>query len=304
MINTVTEREKWERIISEFPFSSFFWFPDWYYALLKSEKNASAGLLTVQIDDRQAYVPFLKKQYGPFYGIYSGPDGSYGGILNTHNKLGEEILQYVKKKFLRFPTLHLTFVPHPLVSQEIQDAKPLSVETTWIIKGPVNFEDYFKNSLSSRRKRNYRKAEKEKVRISVATSEDIELFFEWYKNGNWVKFYPKAFWYHLYKSERTEVLTVKKAEETIAVAWFLLGKGEVFYFMGLFNRKYTDISPMGFMLIEVVRRYLKKGGFKVLNLGSSIGISSIEEFKRSLGAIPLPVKVFRYYHPILKLFQP
>ena len=299
----VQDLRVWEKIITELPFSSFFWYPDWYSALLKSEKNAIAGLLTLHIGDQWAYVPFLKKNYGPFYGVFSGPDGSYGGILTVNSFLNDKLLFFVKKKLLRFQTIHFTLIPHPLLPQSLQYARPHRVETTWIIKGPLDFEDYFKRILSNRRRRNYRKAEREGLKLVTATEEDIELFLKWYKNGEWVKVYPEPFWYKLYESKRTEVLTVKKRDKTIAAAWFLIGKGEVFYFMGLYNRGYTEVAPMGFILIEAVRRYIETKKFSILNLGSSLGISSIEEFKRSLGALPLSVNIFRYYNPFLRVFQ-
>jgi lipid II:glycine glycyltransferase (peptidoglycan interpeptide bridge formation enzyme) len=123
------------------------------------------------------------------------------------------------------------------------------------------------------------------------------------EKGDYLFLYPKAMFDELVKLDKDVVFVVAEVQEQIAGgAWFFRDGDTFLYWHAAMDRRYSRHSP-SYAILNYAIRMAHEEGRKAFNLGGSIGIASLANFKSKWGAEPRFCWCFSWQNPLLQMVQ-
>ncbi len=267
----------------------FFYLPEAYQAQETLSPRYQARAYRVETSEGTYLLPLLESRRWSLRLWYSGPDGTYGGLLpvGATPPASEALYRRVYRHItgLTAPCWFLT-LPHlsALGLQPLGEAQ----DHTYRLHLGSSFEHFFQGVLTAKRRNIYRRGLRAGLR-ALAGREHLAAFLHLYATRTWVRTYPPLYWQSLLNTGRARLWVAEHQGRPVAALWLLVGLDEAFYYLGVAHPETQELSPLTFLLVEALRGLLQEG-IQEVDLGTSMGLSGVEHFKRSFGARPVPVQ--------------
>lgn len=274
------DKISWQNLLDNLDTHPPFYSPFWLESYKKLRKNYEIGAFLVNCKDSQFLFPYLTSSVFIFNAIYSGPLGTYGGPIPIKGIPSldciQEFLNSLKKHFKK---IVINFEPfNELQSLPFEGFKKFEGFTHVI---DLNRETIFTDTFV----RGVKKAKREGVTISDSP-DFLKVFLnEFFKRKDWVdkRLIGKDFFFEdLLRKNIARLYTALYESKPIAHVFIVLGKKYAFYHYGVSHRAFLNLRPNNLLHFKVVED-LKNTGFRYYNLGSSVGLPGVEEFKKRMG---------------------
>ncbi len=274
------DKTQWQKILDNLETYPPFYSPGWLESYEKLRKNYKIGAFLVNCGDSYFLFPYLTSSILLFKALYSGPLGTYGGPIPIKGTPSHDCIQ----KFLNFLKKH--FKKIVINFDPFNELQSISFEGFKKIEGFTHVIDLDKgNVLSDNFVRGAKKAIREGVTVSDSP-DFLKIFLnEFFKRRDWVdkRLIGKDFFFNdLIRKKIAGLYTALYGTEPIAHVFIVFGKRYAFYHYGVSKREFLHLRPNNLLHYRVVEE-LKSRGFKFYNLGSSVGLPGVEEFKRRMG---------------------
>jgi predicted N-acyltransferase len=148
-----------------------------------------------------------------------------------------------------------------------------------------------------------RRAEREGVVVYCATEDaDLAKYYALYQKvaieRKWSSLFQKYFLDELFKLHDDVVLLIVKRDTCVIGGGIFIRDGNsLFYWKGAMDYAYKSYFPHYAMINYAIRRATEEG-MTSLNLGASLSISTLEQFKSFWGAVKLPHWQFVWRNPL------
>ncbi len=278
----------WENYIKSLENWSFFYLPDWYIPHVNAIKEAY-----LEVFDGDVFLPVLERRFPPFFRqVETGPFGGYGGILGNTAQKDTEYLEHIVKR-LHDKARYVYITLHP----EYKDKRLLKLYekyfkktefSTHIIDLSRTEEEIF-NSFIDAKKRNIKRAIKEKLHVKEVSSEyAIKKYYFMYldslRRWNAKKVFNMDFFKKLLSSDLASLYMVQFHGDYVAGAVVLKGKNEAVYWHGAAFQRYFQLRPNDLLHWEIMKS-LKSQDILIYNMGSSNNLEGVERFKKGYGTV-------------------
>lgn len=308
--------KEWQNFVEGLPEYSFFHLPIWASAHEKTySKCKVATKIFIFEDGIKILVPLVEVNSKFGLKIYeSQPAGIYGGMLWDKEPSIEQmegILTYLTSA----RTLHLGIYPDPLQPEVQKALDPLTgrlksfLSYAHILKLDGGYEEVWKKRITRKNRNQTRKAQKTGVLIREDNSIDgIKSFFSLYLASveRWElrEYYPFEFHRNLFElgGNRIKLHLASKDGRDIAGTIHFYGNSEVFFWHAAMLKEYGEYCPNNLLLNGVIRDACERG-YKYYNMGSSGGLTGVEQFKKSFGAEKQDYRYFVYESQLLKVYK-
>ncbi len=282
--------QAWRAAVAPIRPLPFFYLPEAYQAQEVLHPTYQSRALRVETPEGAYLFPLLESRRGGFRWLYSGPDGVYGGLLPLAGAppASRALYQALLDRLLglRTPCAYLTL---PALSPLGLAPLGRAEDQTFRLRPGAGFEHFFHQILPSKRRNIYRRGLRAGLEARWG-AEHLAGFLALYRQKQWVRVYPEAYWRALLATGRAHLWVALRQGEPLAALWLLEGQEELFYFLGVQAPEAARLSPLTFLLVEALRHHMARGAVQVLDLGTSMGMEGVEHFKRSFGAEPVPVE--------------
>lgn len=277
----------WEDYIKSLGDWSFFFLPDWYIPHQSAIKEAY-----IEVYNQDVFLPVLERRFPPFFRkVESGPYGGYGGILGNTEEKDTEFLEFIVKRLYdkaryAYITLHPDYKDRRVIKLYEKYFKKIEL-TTHVVDLSRNEEDIF-NSFIEAKKRNIKRATKEKLYVKEVKSEyAIRKYYLMYldslRRWNAKKVFGLDFFKKLLSSDLASLYMVQFHGDYVAGAIILKGKNEGVYWHGASFQRYFQLRPNDLLHWEIMKS-LKSQDILIYNMGSSNNSEGVERFKKGYGA--------------------
>ena len=278
----------WENYVKTLPVWSFFYLPDWYIPFQGAIKEAY-----MEVFDEKVFIPLLERRFPPFFRqVESGPFGGYGGVLGRTEELSDKDIDYIVKRYFEkaryaFITLHPDYKDKRLIEVYKKYFKK-QVLVTHMIDLERSENEIF-NGFSDAKKRNIKRARKEKLYVKEIKSEyAIKKYYLMYldslRRWNAKKIFKLDFFKKLLESDLASLYMVQYHGDYVAGAIILKGNTEAVYWHGAAFQRYFQLRPNDLLHWEIMRS-LKSQDILIYNMGSSNNIEGVERFKKGYGGV-------------------
>jgi Acetyltransferase (GNAT) domain len=191
---------------------------------------------------------------------------------------------------------------HADLANELQDCGiPYSQSTTHLLKLGRDYESVF-GDFNATIRNQVRRAHREGVVVRRADEpEAMTAYYQLYraqfeKNGLEVA-YGRALFDELLRLREDVVFLVAEVGDSIVAGGLFFRDGNaMFYWHGALNREYSRYYPACAILDHAIRLACDEG-MATFNLGGSVGIASLEQFKSFWGAQKVPCWQFSWDNP-------
>jgi hypothetical protein len=265
---------------------------------LRSETSRSTvfGVETVHSYGRRSIA------LAPF-GLYAHPSGS--GDLDT---AVTDIIRQLKTFSTTTFQWSVRFDHTSLAQSLIRRGLPFSRPITHVLPLDGDYEGSFAKFNSTTRNL-VRRVKRDGVLVRCTQdADDVRAYYEIHtklasEKGDHRSLYPQAMFDELVKLDKDVVFVVAEVQEKIAGGAWLFRDGDTFlYWHAAADRKYSRYSP-SYAILDHAIRMAHEEGRKALNLGGSIGIASLEDFKSKWGAEPQCCWYFTWQNPLWRVIQ-
>lgn len=253
-----------------------------YYKLYEHNGDGKGKLFVYKEDDNIAVYPFMINEIHSYnldekyYDIESAY--GYGGPLT--NNYDEIFLRNFENEFLKYCSKNKIIAEfirfHPLIKNQKIFTKNIEVlhnRITVYLDLTKDIDEIWEEDIKSKNRNMIRKAEKNL--LTVEESNDFETFKSIYESTMSkvtadIYYYFKDDYYNCIKnSDKYFLLNVKKEDEVIASAIFMI-YGEYFhYHLSGSLKEYLKYSPNNLLLWEAIK-YGKKKGCKIMHFGGGL----------------------------------
>jgi hypothetical protein len=288
--------ELWDQIWQACDYATYYHSREWMNIWLKYSGNAAITAqpkLVTFSDGKTALLPLVRQRY--YWGLYSVYSCSielgYGGWLSEDTLKLEHAI--ILSNFLKnLGNLNWRLNPYNPLTKKIEVGQT-SPDETHIIHLANDFEQCFAKQSSSFRK--VRKAEKAGVQITTATTlAEWQEYYQVYQQSlqRWGdKAVSKHRW-ELFQdlferqSPNIRLWLAKLDGQIVSGAVCLYGKQTIAYWHGASLEEYFNLRPVNLLMYTIMQRG-RESGQLWFDFGSSGGLESVANFKRSFGATPL-----------------
>jgi len=177
--------------------------------------------------------------------------------------------------------------------------------STHILRLSRSFDADFANFGATARNL-VRRAERSPLEVRRGHSEsDVSLFVSLYeraieRKGPWSGVYPRSVFDELIALEGDVYLLVAElAGRAVGAAWFIVDGASLLYWQSAISREHKALNP-SYALVSEGIRLAHALGLTSVNLGSSLGARSVEQFKEHWGAVKAPYWSFHWENPLWK----
>ena len=278
----------WENYIKSLENWSFFYLPDWYIPHVNAIKEAY-----LEVFDGDVFLPVLERRFPPFFRqVETGPFGGYGGILGNTAQKDTEYLDHIVKR-LHDKARYVYITLHP----EYKDKRLLKLYEKYFKKTELSThiidlsrtEEEIFNSFIDAKKRNIKRAIKEKLHVKEVSSEyAIKKYYFMYldslRRWNAKKVFNMDFFKKLLSSDLASLYMVQFHGDYVAGAVVLKGKNEAVYWHGAAFQRYFQLRPNDLLHWEIMKS-LKSQDILIYNMGSSNNLEGVERFKKGYGTV-------------------
>ena len=278
----------WENYIKSLENWSFFYLPDWYIPHVNAIKEAY-----LEVFDGDVFLPVLERRFPPFFRqVETGPFGGYGGILGNTAQKDTEYLEHIVKR-LHDKARYVYITLHP----EYKDKRLLKLYEKYFKKTELSThiidlsrtEEEIFNSFIDAKKRNIKRAIKEKLHVKEVSSEyAIKKYYFMYldslRRWNAKKVFNMDFFKKLLSSDLASLYMVQFHGDYVAGAVVLKGKNEAVYWHGAAFQRYFQLRPNDLLHWEIMKS-LKSQDILIYNMGSSNNLEGVERFKKGYGTV-------------------
>lgn len=277
----------WENYIKSMKDWSFFYLPDWYLPFIGPIKEAY-----IEVFNENVFLPIIERRFPPFFRVVeSGPYGGYGGILGNIKDINDEILEFiVKRLYDKARYVYITLHPDhsdPRLVRFYERYFKKREYSTHVIDLTKTEEEIF-HSFTESKKRNIKKAMKEKLYVKEVKSEyAIKKYYLMYldslRRWNAKRVLKLSFFKKLLESDLVSLYMVQFHGDYLAGAIILKGKTEAIYWHGAGFQRYFHLRPNDILHWEIIKS-LKVQEFTIYNMGSSNNMDGVERFKKGFGS--------------------
>ena len=296
----------WQAAVARRATTPFFYLPEAYQAQEVLAQRYRTRVYRVETPEGAYLMPLLESRRWGLRRLYSGPDGTYGGLLPLDDappapsRLYQQVIHRLTG--LRAPCLYLT-VPHRPDLGLRMPGEP--TDRTYLLDLGPDFDHFFRQVLQGKRRNIYRRGLRAGL-AAVEGAEHLAAFLHLYRRRRWAREYPEIYWQALLRSGRARLWVAHHEGRAVAALWLLLGRGEAFYYLGVQSPESAELSPLTFLLVEALRGLLQQDRIHRVDLGASMGLGGVEHFKRSFGARPMEIhhRAWCRFGPGLRLRRP
>ena len=269
--------ERWVELLDRLEVYPPFYSPQWLKIYKSLRKNYEHGAYEIRCRDSTYLFPFLLSKTYLLRAIYSGPLGTYGGPVLVE---GEHDFECIREFISRISKGLVRFVVNLEPFNQIDPAVFSGMKEFRGFTHILNLKegDAFTESFL----RGARKAEREGVRVEI-NSHLNEFLEELFSRKGWLDKRvegKRVFFEEQIKSGVARLFSAVYRDQPKAHIFVVLGEKYAFYHYGVAKKEFLDLRPNNLLHKTVV----EKLDVHVYNLGSSLGLPGVEEFKRRMGA--------------------
>jgi hypothetical protein len=272
------------------PRATFYHTSAWLESLAESYPKLRLGCLVAEEEGRPvAYLPYCAARRGPFESLWSLPFGTYGGPVGSEPALAPLFAAYrglgEKRSVIEvgWVDYHRQFDAPAGATQSIMNH---------VVDIAPGFDTVWRERFDKPRRRRARRAEEMGVSVRRASGmDDVGRFYQVYRSRleAWEERtgHPEALFRGLIArgGTRVRLYLAEHAGEVVGGHFNFYYKDDVTAWYGMASR-HGDELHAGTLLYATAMREACDDGFRTYNLGASLGKSSLEEYKRSLGGEP------------------
>ncbi|MEW6238317.1 MAG: GNAT family N-acetyltransferase [Candidatus Omnitrophota bacterium] len=301
----------WENILSAQAMHPFFHTPQWPDLLCKVIPGARPCHRWLKFtDSKEAIFPLISmpKKFC-LRKLESLPWGTYGGLIG--GGLTDEHLRAAASSVLswREPVCEIALPP----SLEEQTGAESSIDWresfTHTLDLSCGFEEIWRERFQPRTRTAIRRAQENGVAIRWSNNESaVRVMRDLYRQARqrWegVETLPDAFFEALtdYPGEWIRIWLAEKNGEPLAANVIFYGKGEVQYFAGASDLRFSNDQGSKILTSEIIRDACERG-CALFNFGASGGLPGVEQFKRLFGGGMAIYRRMRFLHPWLNIIR-
>lgn len=284
-------REEISNFVDSFPHATFFHTPAWVEILASSFPAFEPRWLTVRDGgELVGLMAFIEVSRGPFREMHALPFGTYGDplgrdagvrrvLLNEFFRMGRSArcLEAGASMFLGWE------------GGESPGSSRRRTEECRLINIEGGFEDFWRNSLSRKRRQLCNKAERRGVVTKLLRSGEelaklYEIYFEESRSWRGIHPYPIKFFRELFgRSEEGVFFWGAFLEGELLGAHIDLFHGEMAQaWQAAVSKDASNYAASSLLIKKAVEEACRRG-MRIFNLGSSGGNKGIMFFKESLG---------------------
>ena len=294
MNRVITDQDReWNELILKLPVEKRDIYYTKEYYLLQKRKNCESKMFVYENErGDMAIYPFLKRPIeqnifqGEFFDIETAY--GYGGPLVTSSEVN--FLEEFETSFLKYcaeENIIAEFIRfHPLIKNENIFKKNIQIlhnrYTVWLDLSN-QIEDIWMHQISTQNRNIIRKCEKNGLKVEVG--EDYFTFVEIYKqtmkkvNADVFYYFDDEYYQKIKSNENMVVLYVKKGEEIIAAAVFMVYGEFCHYHLAGSKEEFLKLSPNNLLLWEAIK-YAKSRECKKFHFGGGLTDSTEDSLFR------------------------
>lgn len=292
--------ERWDQIWKTCDYATFCHSREWMDIWLKYSGNAAIVAqpeLVTFSDGKTALLPLVRQRfYGGLYSVYHCcVELGYGGWL-SEDALKFEHAAILNEFLLKLGNLNWRLNPYDPLTEKL-DLGQTCPDENHVIHLVNDFEQCFAKQSSSFRK--VRKAEKAGVQITTATTlAEWQEYYQVYQRSlqRWgEKAISESRWelfQNLFERQSPNIcLWLARIDgKIVSGAVCLYSKQIVTYWHGSSLEEYFNLRPVNLLMYTAMQR-ARESGQIWFDFGSSGGLESVANFKKSFGAVPLSCPV-------------
>jgi len=302
----------WSDILSSLERYSFFQTPRWSQLLASILPGAIPRHRWFRFSDGcEAVIPWLSLPKFPgARKLVSLAWGTYGGLL-SRSPLSLEHLRVAVSSCLslREPVCLVTVKPE----SQILESNPIQpsifhIQERWthLLRLDRDFDKVWGSHFKPRNRTAIRKAQKMGVAVrwsnrceTVAVMKD--LYRRACKTWQGVETLPLEFFDALVDTpgEAMRLWFSEQEGKILAANVIFYGKGEVQYFAGAMDERFSEWNGSKILMSEIIRDACERG-FSCFNFGAGGELGGVAQFKESFGGVKTPYLFLRITHPFLR----
>jgi hypothetical protein len=310
-IESITEQYPlWRKIYTEDSGSHFFQSPEWSSLISTYLPNMSAAHFAIHIDNRTYIIPLIrsKKFGGLFSTMMSLPLGTTGGILSEHpidSEVVQKLIQHIKrtcplKITLRCQNEQLKSLLEPYGRIEQINALTLNLDR------PYN---QIEEELFSRNKRKLVNRGRRRGVIIGNTKcpEHVDAYCilqrKVEQQKGWVTKFSESFIRKMIALNEADLWTAWIDNQLACAIVSFSYHGTVTAWQGILDRGLGEIltaQPMNLLYASMIQ-YYQEQNCQVFDMGNSLGIASLELYKRGFGCKETPMYFFTSENPLFRV---
>lgn len=243
------------------------------------------------------FLPYFVLEKWPTKRLWSLPFGTYGGPVARESDVDQLLIDHFMDLRRARGVLEVGLVDYFRKSNQ---ADATSAETTHVLRLDANFETVWGTRFEKSKRRQARKAEREGIRIQQATSlEEVDLYYDIYerRSREWRQRirYPRGLFIELFQRGGDAVkLFLARLEGRVLGGHLNFYHGDsVVAWNGVTTPDSRGVQAST-LLYTFCIRHACENGFSFYNLGSSLGKTSLIEYKKSLGGEAYHYRVIRW----------
>jgi CelD/BcsL family acetyltransferase involved in cellulose biosynthesis len=293
--------EEWRKLIGNDPRARLFHEPWVLRAFARHLRDVSALWMELRSSDGRlcAGLPIAQRRRGYFCAWSSGPGGTYGGPVIDTIELGESAdavrlrLLHEYSRLFRFRVVRRELV---FGHEEAPAGSGLRCIDSALLRTDTDFEDFLRQRFPKNRRNECTRSERRGMRVrQTREHQELAAFHVIYaeRSQEWgAELLPLALMWELLRTSPSVLCFVAEQDGAVVGGHICVrGRDELFAWVGT-TRRMAETFPSS-LLVREEARYACAEGLSRLNLGSSLGISGVQNYKRLMGAESRPLWVLR-----------
>lgn len=297
-VSAVTDTTIWREIFDRAPRAHFFQSPEWSAALCSHFPKYGPGHLLFDFGGKDRFVlPLIRISHlGKIaYSDFSLPLGTFGGFLGEREPLPEQVAE-MAGYLGGSRALKVVISCRP--DQSIADISGFVrvPRKTFIMRLDMDYERIERERFTKKKRESVGRARRRGVIIRNSKDEkNVEAFLGVVdlamREKRWGVRYSHGFIREILSFPQTDLWTAWYRNSCASGIVSFFHNREATAWLGAMDHRKREGQPMNLLKAEMMRHYGKEGGL-LLDLGSSLGIESLEWYKRAFGCEEVDVPVF------------
>ena len=297
-------REVWADLAGRVPdrFLSPFQLPPWMDFQLRTLPRAEDCSLSFRFSDGAvAAVPIVKTRHRLGHASYASlAEDQYGGPLSDRALTDDELKSVYGYLARHVTPIRVTLTPTLSEAGEppVDERWKMDPATCHLLALPQTYEEWFTKTASESCRRAIRRATRSKLTVSrTKATADLEAYYHLYQSSaaRWGKkaaeLHPRTYFGSLLACPLSCLYVVYKDSAPAAGMITLESSNCTIYYLGATDLSFSLLRPADFGLSEVIRDSIANRR-AILNLGASLGMPALEQFKEKFGAVKRPYATY------------
>lgn len=310
-IESITEQYPlWRKLYTENSESHFFQSPDWSHLISNYLPNMAPAHFAMHIDNKTYIVPLIrcKKFGGIFSTVMSLPLGTTGGILSEYpidSEVVYHLIKHIKSSFplkttLRCQNEQIKSFLEPYGRIEQINALTLNLDRPY---------DQIEEELFSRNKRKLVNRGRRRG-VVICNTKGVELVDSYCilqrkveQQKGWVTKFPESFIRKMIALKEADLWTAWIDSQLACAIVSFSYHGTVTAWQGILDRGLGEAltaQPMNLLYASMIQHYQEQN-CQMFDMGYSLGIQSLEMYKRGFGCKETPMYFFTSENLLFRL---